>query len=147
MLKGTYEEESTGKKDFSRQLICKSLKLLSCSASEFCFFEIFANEKETIISSVIMPALLTPQSQIDDIEDNPTEFVNYTNQLLLSNSYVSPREAFLAFFKSLSTYIDGAVSYSAKLIVEFLNFTVEGANIENLYKYPLVNKITGSPFF
>ena len=147
MLGGDYKEEGIGKKNALRQLICKSLKLLSISSSDFSFFEIFAFDKEAIITSIVLPSLSTPKSQIEEIIDDPDEFVRFTIEMINSKKFSTPRFAFISFFKSMSTYIDGSISFTIKSIIDFLKFTIAGSPLDKISEYESLPLFVSSPFF
>lgn len=80
-----------------KDLIGVSLKLLSflCESPEY--YSIFSSVMEKFIINVLLPNLVTLENEKDNMEENPDDFVKYTQDICHNqvNFYIKKRKAIL----------------------------------------------------
>ena len=112
-------------------LLVTSLKYLIKTSKDFEYYEIFTNIKQKLIIDILLPNLITNKQEIENLVDNPEEFINATIEQLYHNcSTLKGKIGDL--IENLCENIDGVLTYIVKITVELMRFLIERAGEDKI---------------
>ena len=130
-----------------KKLLVTSLNYLIKISKDFEYYEIFANIKQKLIIDILIPNLTTNNKEIENLTDNPEEFINATlDQFYFNCSTLKGKIGDL--IENISINIDGVLTYIVKIVVELMRFLIERAPQESIeMDFMVLKDLKGSRVF
>lgn len=123
-----------------------SLKYLNLSVTYIEHLELFMQTKKFLIKDVIFHSLRAGTNELESAEDNPSEFINYTNDLLRSQRSKTFKVQMAKLLNSLCANVDGVLTYVVYVVLDMLKFLCEDGKLDNISQYPYYSELVNSKY-
>jgi len=114
----------------------------------------------SLITQIILPCLVSTQKEVDNLENNPEEFVSLSLDLidkqvsrlklkLIMHKLSKIRKTEVAILlETLCDSVDGCVTFFVNLCCLIIEYSIFSNKLEEIpTKYPLLQKIMNTKFF
>lgn len=123
-----------------------SLKYLNISVTYIEHLELYMQTKKFLLKDIIFHCLKAGETEIDNADDNPNDFINYTNDVLRSQRSKTLKVQMAKLLNNLCANVDGVLTYVVYVILDMLKFICEKGTQETLLQYPYYSELLNSNY-
>lgn len=131
-------------------LLTIAFNFFSLTSWDLNFYELYVTKMKEIVVHIILPNIVSTEDEKEAVEDNPVEFVRYSNDLVTHRESKTKKVFLLKLLLNLCDSIDGTASFIILLSIDVLRYSLDGCvnNESNLAGiYPKMPEVYRSVFF
>ena len=110
--------------EFVSDLFNEVLQFISYIVPDSRFFEFFTRNYKNIVVNICLPLVKTNANDMESFNDNPEEFVAYSNDLCEKQQSETYKNSAVQLLLDICVYIDGALSFTWQFCFEICNFCI-----------------------
>ena len=105
-------DQILGSEQIISSFVYKKLKYIKKTIVIKYFYQKLVNNNEELLAKIVLPLSTSTKSEINNIEDSPSEFVAFALDCVGKQRSKLPKSEAICLYENLCDNIDGFVSYS-----------------------------------
>jgi len=133
--------------DSPQKIVVGLLRLLSDLTEDNNFYQMFNQNKHSIISDIVLILLRTTTKELKSMKTDPQNFVNLAIDTCDMQDSEVPKTEAAKLLENLCDHIDGCLTFISIFCCEAIKYGLSGANPETLNNYPMLAQFNGKSIF